>query len=127
MIKLANVDNLKIIRDSERARELQKKSAKKQRENIIKKKSLKDQLQLLMSLDIKKDKIKKQLKELGIPNTEQNNQMAMNVALFQQALKGNTKAYELIRDTSGEKPVDKVEQVNPPSIVIERPKKKKDE
>ena len=124
---MANVDNLKIIRDSERARELQKKSAKKQRENIIKKKSLKDQLQLLMSLDIKKDKIKKQLKELGIPNTEQNNQMAMNVALFQQALKGNTKAYELIRDTSGEKPVDKVEQVNPPSIVIERPKKKKDE
>ena len=122
---MANVDNLKIIRDSERARELQKKSAKKQRENIIKKKSLKDQLQLLMSLDIKKDKIKKQLKELGIPNTEQNNQMAMNVALFQQALKGNTKAYELIRDTSGEKPVDKVEQVNPPSIVIERPKKKK--
>lgn len=121
---MANVKNLKPIRDSETARKLQKKSSKKQKENTIKRKSMKEQLQLLMSLEIKKDKIKQQLTELGIPDTEQNNQMAMNVALYQQALKGNTKAYELIRDTSGEKPIDKVEQVNPPSIVIERPKKK---
>lgn len=121
---MANVKNLKPIRDSETARKLQKKSSKKQKENTIKRKSMKEQLQLLMSLEIKKDKIKQQLTELGIPDTEQNNQMAMNVALYQQALKGNTKAYELIRDTSGEKPIDKVEQINPPSIVIERPKKK---
>lgn len=35
-------------------------------------------------------------------------QVAMSVALLKQALRGNTKAYEIIRDTIGEKPVEKV-------------------
>lgn len=31
---------------------------------------------------------------------------------FDKALKGDTKAFEVLRDTAGQKPVDKVEQVN---------------
>ena len=31
---------------------------------------------------------------------------------FDKALKGDTKAFEIIRDTAGQKPVEKVEQVN---------------
>lgn len=38
-------------------------------------------------------------------------QAAMSAALIKQALSGNTKAYEIIRDTIGEKPVEKVEQM----------------
>ena len=37
-----------------------------------------------------------------------NTQEKISVALIQQALEGNTKAFEVIRDTVGEKPVDKV-------------------
>lgn len=35
-------------------------------------------------------------------------QTSMSVALINEALKGNTRAYEIIRDTIGEKPVEKV-------------------
>jgi len=36
-------------------------------------------------------------------------QESLTAALLQQALKGNVKAFEVIRDTIGEKPVDKVD------------------
>lgn len=36
-------------------------------------------------------------------------QKKISVALIQQAKKGNTKAYEIIRDSIGEKPIDKVQ------------------
>lgn len=35
-------------------------------------------------------------------------QAAMSASLLRQAMMGNTKAYEIIRDTIGEKPVEKV-------------------
>lgn len=34
---------------------------------------------------------------------------AVNVAMLQEAFKGNTKAYELLRDTAGEKPTEKID------------------
>lgn len=35
---------------------------------------------------------------------------ALSVELFQKALAGDTKAWELLRDTAGQKPIEKVEQ-----------------
>jgi hypothetical protein len=40
---------------------------------------------------------------------EGDTQKNITLALIQQALEGNTKAFEVIRDTIGEKPVDKLE------------------
>ena len=37
-----------------------------------------------------------------------NTQNDMNLAIIAQALQGNTKAYEIVRDTIGEKPIDKI-------------------
>ena len=37
---------------------------------------------------------------------------AITLAQLRKALKGDAKAYEVLRDTAGQKPVDKVEQVN---------------
>ena len=37
---------------------------------------------------------------------------AISAKLFEQALKGNVKAFETIRSTVGQDPVQKVEQVN---------------
>lgn len=45
-------------------------------------------------------------KETG-KKTESTVQEAVTVALVKQALKGNTKAFEIIRDTIGEKPVER--------------------
>ena len=82
--------NLKPIKDSERAKELQKKAAEKQRENIAKRKTLKEELLLLLS--------------------QGNTQEKISLALIQKALNGDTKAFEVIRDSIGEKQTDKIEQ-----------------
>ena len=37
---------------------------------------------------------------------------AIALAQYRKAMKGDAKAFELVRDTSGQKPVEKVEQVN---------------
>lgn len=87
---MANEQNLKPIRTTERARELQEKAAQKQRENIARRKTLKETL--LMMLE------------------EGNMQNDITLALLEKALNGDTKAYEVIRDTVGEKPTDKIEQ-----------------
>lgn len=87
---MANEQNLKPIRTTERARELQEKAAQKQRENIARRKTLKETLLLMLE--------------------EGNTQNDITLALLQKALNGDTKAYEVIRDTVGEKPTDKIEQ-----------------
>lgn len=60
-------------------------------------KTLREELLLLLSDDVT-DKKGNKMKA----------QAAMSAAILKQALTGNTKAFEIIRDTIGEKPVDKV-------------------
>lgn len=91
---MANEQNLKPIRDSKRARELQEKAAQKQRENIAKKKTLKQELEILMETISKDGRTYQEL---------------MSTAVLKEALKGNTKAYEIIRDTLGQKPKEVIE------------------
>ena len=73
------------------------------------KKLMKDQMALLLSLPIKDDSLKEKIQELGIDDDNIDNQMAIVIAMWQKACKGNVKASEFIRDTLGEKPADKVE------------------
>ena len=56
-------------------------------------------------------KARKTLKETLLMMLEEGDtQNNITLALLQKALNGDTKAYEVIRDTVGEKPTDKVEQ-----------------
>ena len=86
---MANEQNLKPIRDSQRARELQEKAAEKQRENIARRKTLREELLALLS--------------------KGDTQTRISLAQLEKALSGDTKAFEVIRDTIGEKPTDKQE------------------
>ncbi len=59
---------------------------------------------------------KKQLSELleialsqPAPDGKSDNWTAITVAMIQKAMGGDTKAYEVIRDTIGQKPTDKLE------------------
>lgn len=82
--------NLKPIKDSERAKELQKKAAAKQRENIAKAKTFEAILKIMLEdVDEKSGKSNKEL---------------VNEALMKQAKKGSLKAYEVLRDTIGQAP-----------------------
>ena len=69
-------------------------------------------------------KEKKMLKELLedalSKGTETNNEyINITLALIREANRGNVKAYEVIRDTLGQKPIDKVEHSGAIPVVID--------
>lgn len=75
-------------RTKEEQREIQSKAGKASGESRRKRKTLREELIALLS--------------------DGNTQEKISVAMIDQALCGNVKAFETIRDTIGEKPVDKV-------------------
>ncbi len=92
---MANEQNLKPIKNSKIARELQEKSVEKRKENQEKRNTFKAMLLL---------ELEKVNEDTGKTKREE-----LNEALIDKALKGDTKAFEVIRDTVGEKPIDKVQ------------------
>lgn len=91
-----NEQYLQPIKDSNVARELQAKSAKKRSQNCKERKLIKQGLE----------------EKLGICFDEYIN------SIFDKALSGDTKAWELIRDTLGEKPTEKIEHSGTIPVVI---------
>lgn len=85
---MANTKNLKVP-TSEEARKNGKKGGIASGKARAERKALKEELLLLLS--------------------EGNTQKKISLSLIQQALDGNTKAFEVIRDTIGEKPIEKVD------------------
>lgn len=92
---------------SEEAREAGRKGGKKSAEVRRARKTLREELEALLIQDIT-DKNGRQMKT----------QTAISASMIKQALSGSTKAYEIIRDTIGEKPIDKVvvAEVDPETI-----------
>lgn len=89
---MANKDNLKPVRTKEEARERGKKGGIKSGEVRRERKTLKDELLLILATG--------------------NTQNKVSLAIIKKALSGDTKAFEVIRDTIGEKAVEKVENTN---------------
>jgi len=90
---MAGKDNLKAP-SSEEARERGRKGGIKSGKVRKERKKLKEELEALLML---KD-------ESGSTNQEK-----MSLSLIKEALLGNTKAFEVIRDTIGENPKQKIE------------------
>ena len=92
---MANEQNL--IRNEDltptERRERASKAGKASAEARRRRKTLKEELELLL-----------EKMEDG-----QTNQERMSISLFKEAIKGNTKAFEIIRDTVGEKPKDVID------------------
>lgn len=72
------------------------------------KKLIKDVLKSFLSSELKDKKERKTLKEMGFENTDLNNQTRMIAGIYNRAITGDVKAFEIIRDTIGEKPVDEI-------------------
>lgn len=75
-----------------------RKGGKKSGETRRSKKSLREAMQVLMDADL-----------TGKDGKTMTGTEAMAAKAFQAALKGDWKAWELVRDTAGQKPVDKVQ------------------
>ena len=100
---MANEQNLKPFdqRTEKEQREIRSKGGKASGEARRARKTLREELLALLSQNIKTE-----------DGGSLNAQVAMSTSLIKEAIDGNTKAFELVRDTIGEKPVDKVENVN---------------
>lgn len=115
------VENLKPVQSKDEARERGRKGGLKSGEVRRQKRTLKEQMETLLSLPVKDENTKSFIESLGIDPETIDNATAITLSIYQEALKGNTKAYELIRDTLGEKPTDKLQVEEAPVIVMERP------
>lgn len=106
---MANDKNLRCLSTSE-AREIGKKGGKASVEARRARRDMKESLNILLSLAVKSGEVidpndKSILSEVKGKNLTVSD--AILVAQIQKALKGDLKAAEFVRDTVGQKPVDK--------------------
>ena len=105
---MANEQNLRVPTSSE-ARRNGKKGGIASGEARRAKKSLREAMQILMDTDL-----------TGKDGKTMTGTEAMAAKAFQAALKGDWKAWELVRDTAGQKPVDRVMVADvEPSVIAE--------
>lgn len=101
---------------AERQREIASMGGKASQKALKRRKQIKENIELLLSLPVKNEDIKATLKKMGIEDEEMTNQMAMTLAMWKKALKGDVSAFNSLRDTVGEKPVE-VQQVQEVPII----------
>lgn len=105
---MANEQNLRVPTSSE-ARRNGKKGGIASGEARRAKKSLREAMQILMDTDL-----------TGKDGKTMTGTEAMAARAFQAALKGDWKAWELVRDTAGQKPVERVMVADvEPSVIAE--------
>lgn len=105
---MPNEQNLRVPTSSE-ARENGKKGGIASGEARRAKKSLREAMQILMEADL-----------TGKDGKTMTGTEAMAAKAFQAALKGDWKAWELVRDTAGQKPVDRIMVADvEPSVIAE--------
>lgn len=97
---MANEQNLKPVSSKKEARERGRKGGLASGEARRKRKTLKEELLLMLS--------------------DGETQQSVTIALIEKAMSGDTKAFEVIRDTIGERPIDKVMIADvEPSVIAE--------
>lgn len=79
-------------------REYAKKGGQKSGEVRRQRKAMKEQMEMLLSLPFKQKKQFDFMKELGIEENNIDNQMALIVAMYGKALKGDVQAFNTIRE-----------------------------
>lgn len=97
---MANEKNLIPInkRTKNEQREYQSKGGKKSGEVRRQRKAMKEQMEMLLTLPFKQKKQLKFIKDLGIEDKNIDNQMALIVAMYGKALKGDVQAFNTIRE-----------------------------
>ena len=107
---LANLKPLK--KGDPRCAELQKKGVEKLRQKYIDRKRMRDELNTLLRLSLKKGDLITPEEIMNLDQAQKANipvQTAINVAMIQRAIMGDVQAATWVRDTLGEKPTDKIE------------------
>ena len=72
------------------------------------KKSMKAALKTMLDMPVTSKELQQKMRLLGVPEGDSTYQMAVMVAMLNQAMKGNVKAAYFCRDTIGESPSDQI-------------------
>ena len=108
---MANEENLISLgdRSEEDKKRIASMGGKARQEKQKRVKTMQSQIELLLSLPLKDEKAKAKMASLGIDVDNIDNSMAMMIAVYQKAIKGDMSAVTFLRDTGGQKPIDKIE------------------
>lgn len=104
---MANEQNLKPL-TTEKAREIGAKGGRASGAAKRRKKDLRQAIEILLETDIE-----------GDDGSIQSGAEALAIAQFKKALKGDTRAFEVLRDTAGQKPIEKVQVAEVDQNVID--------
>lgn len=113
---MANTENLMPIEEvnSRRSREQHSKDSSKGGKESAKKrqqkKTFKELCDSFIESQVTSDSLKEKMIAFGIADEDTSYKMAAVVALCGEAVKGNIKAFEVLRDTIGEKPKEEVKR-----------------
>lgn len=104
---MANEQNLKPFTKGSRSREEAvengRKGGKRSGEVRRERKSMREQMDMLLSLPLKDQKIINKFKQIGVDTDDMNNQMALIMATYQKALRGDMQAMNVARELIGER------------------------
>lgn len=119
---MANEQNLIPFnkRTESEQREYAKKGGQKSGEVRRKRKAMKEQMEMLLSLPFKQSESLEFMKDLGIEEDNLDNQMALIVAMYGKALKGDVQAFntirEVVQDEKTVKDEEKIQIINDLSL-----------
>lgn len=121
---MANEKNLKSIgeRTTKEQREIAKKGGRRSGQVRAERKKFNELFNNYLDKKVSNEQIKQQMLQFGFTDKECTNKNAIVFAQYKEALKGSTQAFIAVRDTMGEKPIEQIQNLNPPIINIERPK-----
>ena len=116
---MANEQNLIPFTSNQSREEAKKngaKGGKKSGEVRRKRKAMKEQMEMLLSLPFKQSESLNFMKDLGIEEDNLDNQLALIVAMYGKALKGDVQAFntirEVVQDEKTVKDEDRVQIIN---------------
>lgn len=93
-------------RPKEEVRELARKAGRASAAAKKKRKAMRQQMELLLSLPLKDKEIKEKIKSLGIDDDNMDNQMGLIVSTYTKAMLGDMNAMNIIRELVGEKVIE---------------------
>ena len=103
-------------RTEKEQREYARKGGKKSGEVRRKRKAMKEQMEMLLTLPVKNQEQHGFIASLGINEKEIDNQMALIVAMYAKALKGDVQAFNAIREVTQDDKIvsqeDRVQIIN---------------
>ena len=108
---MANTKNLQPF-TKDNAKYYGQRGGKKSGKVRAERKSIKEQIQLLLSMPVSNESKINKLKEAGFIDTEMNNQLLLTYTVFEKALSGDVKAISLIYKTIQEEDYEKNNKAN---------------